>query len=204
MVEVTTTRVQGAKVDGRRARSERSQAALIEALLELLQQSSEVPSSRQIAELAGVTQRTLFNHFDHLGQLFAAAQAERLSRLAASVRGVDSSTPLVQRVQAFAESFAESLEQNSTVFWVGYTRSADAPEVAAKLDELALMLRSCIEETFPSELDAMDAQRRTDAMAVLELAVSPIGWHLRRDLQGLSADAARSALLSTCRGVFSI
>ena len=59
--------------DGRRQRSERSQTAIIEAALALMEEGTLVPTAQQIADRAGVGIRSFFRHFADMDSLFLAA-----------------------------------------------------------------------------------------------------------------------------------
>lgn len=69
--------------DGRAARGQRSREAIVSAMLSLIREGVVRPSTTQIADRAGVTQRTLFNHFADVPSLMgevASAQVEFVSR----------------------------------------------------------------------------------------------------------------------------
>ena len=53
-------------LDGRRQRSARSRAAIIEASFELMQEGVLAPTAQQIAERAGVGIRSFFRHFEDM------------------------------------------------------------------------------------------------------------------------------------------
>lgn len=186
------------KIDGRRARSERSQAALIDALLDLLREGGEVPSSRQIAEAAGVTQRTLFNHFEHLGQLFAAAQEDQVRRVMDALPAVGPEGPLADRLDRYATSMSTVLEENAPIYWIAYTRASDEPDVAEMIRVGRELGRAMVERAFSPELDALGPDDRRATLDALELSLSAVAWHLRRDLQHLSADEAGAAMRLEC------
>ncbi|MEL0137982.1 MAG: helix-turn-helix domain-containing protein, partial [Halieaceae bacterium] len=59
--------------DGRRQRSERSQVAIVEAALALMDEGVLVPTAQQIADRAGVGIRSFFRHFTDMDSLFLAA-----------------------------------------------------------------------------------------------------------------------------------
>ena len=61
------------ETDGRRARAERSRAAVVEAILELLHENDRRPTVDEIAERSGVSVRSVFRHFDDTESLLAAA-----------------------------------------------------------------------------------------------------------------------------------
>jgi len=60
------------KVDGRVQRSERSRAAIIEAMHELIDSGVLAPTAEKVAARAGVGIRTVFRHFSDMETLFAA------------------------------------------------------------------------------------------------------------------------------------
>ena len=186
------------KIDGRRARSERSQAALIDALLELLRENGEVPSSRQIAEAAGVTQRTLFNHFEHLGQLFAAAQEDQVRRVMDALPAVGPEGPLADRLDHYVSGMCAVLEENAPIYWIAYTRANDVPDVAELIGVSRELGRAMVERAFSPELDALDPETRRTAVDAVELSLSALAWHLRRDLQELSVDQATASVRLEC------
>ena len=64
-------------VDGRRMRSKRSRAAIVEAALDLIREGTLVPTAQQISDRAGVGMRTFFRHFEDMEALFAALDADR-------------------------------------------------------------------------------------------------------------------------------
>ncbi len=186
------------KTDGRRARSERSQAALIDALLGLLRGGGEVPSSREIAEAADVTQRTLFNHFEHLGQLFAAAYEEQIRRVMDALPVVGPEGPLADRVDRYVSAMGSVLEENAPIYWTAYTRAADVADVAELIRVGREMGRAMAERAFSPELDALTVDDRRITLDALELSFSSLTWHLRRDLQQLSPEAAGQTMRLEC------
>ena len=186
------------KIDGRRARSERSQAALIDALLELLRESGDVPSSRQIAEAAGVTQRTLFNHFEHLGQLFAAAQEDQIRRVMDALPAVGPEGPLADRLDRYVTGMCAVLEENAPIYWIASTRAHDVADVSEMNRVSRVLGRAMVERAFSPELDPLDPETRRAVLDAVELSLSAIAWHLRRDMQQLSVDEATRTVQLEC------
>jgi AcrR family transcriptional regulator len=56
-------------VDGRTIRREKSRQRIIDAVIQLVTDGKEEPTAESIAELAGVTMRTVFRHFDDMEAL---------------------------------------------------------------------------------------------------------------------------------------
>src|SRR3954466_8007744 len=134
----------GSNVDGRSARSDRTRRALMEAMLALLDEGDLKPTSAAIASRAGVSERTLFQHFPDREALFqgaALAQAERIGPLVKELPGPEA--PTDERVRAFVAQRCLVLERVSTVRraalqmepwsetvagWLAGTRSGAPPE----------------------------------------------------------------------------
>jgi AcrR family transcriptional regulator len=64
--------------DGRRQRSERSRAQIIDAMFSLIREGDMSPSAARVAERAEVGLRTVFRHFEDMDSLFAQ-MSERMS-----------------------------------------------------------------------------------------------------------------------------
>jgi len=68
----------GEPSDGRRQRSERSRAQIIEAMFELIREGDMSPSAAKVADQAKVGLRTVFRHFEDMDSLYVE-MAERIS-----------------------------------------------------------------------------------------------------------------------------
>src|SRR5215831_10500116 len=98
-----------ASVDGRLARGERARGAIVDALLALIDRGDLRPSAARVAERAGVSLRSVFQHFSDVESLFAAAsrQAERVSIY---LGGIPEDGPLASRLGAFVRQRSRLLE----------------------------------------------------------------------------------------------
>lgn len=56
--------------DGRRLRSGRSRAQIVSAVMELVRSGDMAPAAARVAEVAGVSLRTVFRHFEEMDGLF--------------------------------------------------------------------------------------------------------------------------------------
>ncbi|MDH3623587.1 MAG: TetR/AcrR family transcriptional regulator [Myxococcales bacterium] len=63
------------KMDGRFRRSERSKAAIVNALLDLIGEGTPEPTADEVAERAAIGSRTVFRHFKDMETLYAAMDA---------------------------------------------------------------------------------------------------------------------------------
>src|SRR5690242_15042648 len=69
-------------IDGRRLRAERGRAAVVAATLELVDGGNPVPTFADIAEVSGVSERTIFRYFPDREALFGAVATEVFPRIA--------------------------------------------------------------------------------------------------------------------------
>ena len=73
-----STSAAAATQDGRLLRSERSRAAIVQALFDLVGEGTLQPTAEQVAERAGVGIRTVFRHFSDMESLFSAMHDQLL------------------------------------------------------------------------------------------------------------------------------
>ena len=67
-------------VDGRSARRERGRAAVIDAVVDLLQEGHAPPTTPQVVERAGISEASLFRYFRSIDDLQLEATARFLDR----------------------------------------------------------------------------------------------------------------------------
>lgn len=182
--------------DGRRRRSERSREAIVDALLELLREGEVQPSSTTIAARAGLTQRTVFNHFADMESLLAAAaerQGQRIRSLLPSVAEGD----LPTRAATFSGELALLLEDTMHVRWaviVNDVQRAGGVEVIRWVHDL---IRRQVTTTFAPELEAMPARTRRQVLDSIDVLADAGVWRIRRLQHRQSFDDARAAVERT-------
>src|SRR5437667_3708433 len=101
--------------DGRAARATRTRDAVVDAFLALIDGGNLRPTARQVSERAGVSLRSVFQHFDDLEALFAAAADMQIERLTPLATCVPTDAPLPQRLRIFVEGRTRLLEAISPV-----------------------------------------------------------------------------------------
>src|SRR5262244_3920643 len=94
------------EMDGRIARGARARAAIVDALLELIEAGELRPSAARVAERAGVSLRSVFQHFKDVESLFAALADRQIERLAPLAGRVAAAGPLSKRLDAFVATRA--------------------------------------------------------------------------------------------------
>ena len=101
--------------DGRTVRAERTRQALVDALLSLLYEGELHPTAERISARAGVSERSLFQHFADREVLYQAVALQQYERIAPTLVPVDLSLPLPERIDAFVEERARLLEEVTPV-----------------------------------------------------------------------------------------
>ena len=107
----TSTSAQGA-TDGRVRRGERTRTAIVDALLALLHQGVLTPTAAQIAEGAGVSVRSVFQHFEDLDALHLELAAEQARRVQPLLDPPDATGSLDERIADVAMVSYEHMPHN--------------------------------------------------------------------------------------------
>jgi AcrR family transcriptional regulator len=189
------------KVDGRNARADRTRAAVATALLALLQEGHLRPTAAQIAERAGVSLRSVFQHFEDLESLYAAvadAQMERLSRLISQDAGEG---PLAPRTRAFVERRAELLETITPVRRAALLQEPFSKELERRLRGAHEMARRELERTFAPELERLPARGAAGLVFALDVATNWSAWDTLRRMNGLSIKESRRVMEGMIRAL---
>ncbi len=179
------------KVDGRRARRERSREAVVEALLDLLREGKGVPAAKDVADRAGVTERTLFNLYGDKVQLMMAAVVRFRQHAEETMPVVPTLGTLEERVEAFFGPFALFLEEYSAIRWAALTQTVAVPDMHRGV--VLRRVRSCMAELLAPE--GIDIDEDTELGAAVAAAVDPLTWRQLRIQQDLTIDAARDVVV---------
>lgn len=183
-----------ARVDGRLARSERSRRAVVAALLDLFEAGEMRPTAAQIAQRAGVSLRSVFQHFESLETLFAAAADVQMERLAPLLLPIPTTGSFTARLATFVTRRTRVLEAISPVRRASLRMEPFSNEVRTRLEAARARGRREAERVFASELAVLPAVERREVAAALGAAASWSTWeHLRRH-QGLSVERARRVM----------
>jgi len=180
-------------VDGRTQRGERNRESIIEALLSCYADGILRPSVEEVAARAGVSARSVHNHFDDVEALRAEVAQRQAERFARFVTAVDSSGSIAARVEQIVSQRAAFFEGVTPVRRAALLSVAESPIIAANLARLDRALRRQLERAFPGlpadDLDAVDALVSWDA------------WNRLRTAQGCSVSRARRILEATVRTI---
>jgi TetR/AcrR family transcriptional regulator, regulator of autoinduction and epiphytic fitness len=176
--------------DGRVSRSERTRAAVVDALLTLINQGTLRPTGREIAEEAGVSLRSVYVHFDDVEQLFCEAAVRHHERMEALYTPWQVSGSLDERITALVERRRAIFEEGAQVRRAAVLQEPFSPVLGRVLDVGRHALRAEIDGVFAAELGMVPDGERPRLRAALEIATSPGTWDALRAHQDLSPDEA--------------
>jgi AcrR family transcriptional regulator len=190
-------------LDGRVARSHRTRAAIVEALVDLLQEGNPQPTVEEIAARAGVAPRTVFQHYADREALFAAVSEHREAHLAELMGAIDPEAPLAQRVEEVVAQRVRVYEWIAAVRRGALLMEPFSESVRASLESFRAAKRAELARVFAAEIAARPESERATLTAALGAAGSWSAWDALRSQQGLDVDAAAAALALTLRALVS-
>ena len=188
---MTSTDATEVPVDGRLARSARTRMAILDALRTLFIGGELRPTAPAIAAEAGVSVRTVWQHFDDLQALMAEAGRREMERVLGFVRPIDVALPLAERATALIDQRSAMFEELAPAWRAARLHEPFSPEVRESKAALYAAGLAQLHEVFPTELaDADDA-----TVAAVQLATSWPAWDALRSDLGVTAEVARSATI---------
>jgi len=180
--------------DGRTVRAERTRQALVEALIGLLDEGRPRPTAAEIAARAGVSERSVFQHFPDREALLEAVAREQYTRVVPMLVPIDSSLPLPERIEQVSQQRARLYERISGVRRAGMLIEHESTSVAGWLKTARQAKANDVERIFLRELDELPADEREPVRAALVMVCSWVAWDSWRSHQRLSVPRARAAL----------
>lgn len=181
--------------DGRSVRRERNRETIVAALLHLYDEGHIDVSAAEIANRAGLSERSLFRYFDDVDDLYRAAcdaQFDRIS-LVAEISDLGCG-PLAAKIEHFVDQRIRLFKKVGNIGRVARTHSHRVPLIQKQLSKGRKILRDQMLRHFRDELAAMERPAQSAAIAAIDVLCSYESYELMRHDQGLSDAAVKSAL----------
>jgi len=183
--------------DGRRLRSERSRAAVVDALLELYNEGELRPGTADIAARAGISERSVFRHFEDLDALVEAAITRQWSRIGYLFAPPDASGSRVERVRALVAQRLAIHDVAAPAFRAANLLAPESPRLAATFALRRRILDDQIEQQFDRELRRRAPADHDQLLRALCAPASLESVEYLRSHAGLSRSVARGVLIRT-------
>lgn len=181
--------------DGRRARRDRNQASVVEALLELFAEGQLHPTAQQLAQRSGVSLRSVFRYFDDMQDLTLRALEVQLARVAPlyELAPRPDGASLAERIATVAAHRARLYYAVAPVVRGASLRFHRSPELAERAERQRELVRAQVAHYFAPELDRLHGDERTILLGCLEAAAQfETGEHLTGRV-GLEPDQLEAA-----------
>jgi AcrR family transcriptional regulator len=184
--------MQATPLDGRAARSVRTRRAIVDALRALHHEGDLRPTAPRVAERAGVSVRTVWQHFEDLEALLVEAGERDLEIAASFVEPLDPTAARADRIRALVDQRVRMFEEMAPPWRAARLQAPFSAQIRRNRDVLMTLGRQQVHELFAAELArADDPEALLDA---LEVATSWAAWESLRDDVGLDVERAKQAL----------
>jgi len=179
------------RIDGRTARGARTREAIIDALYDLLREGHGDTGARAIAERAGVSTRSVFQHFEDLETIYAEVAARQADAINPHLAPIDPLVPIAERVDRLVAARDEMYSIIAPVRRaVNVHRTArTSPLVRNNLNRLHRAMREQVAATFPREVSGDER-----LLAQIDVCLSFESWDQFTSQHGLTRAAARGHL----------
>ena len=187
--------------DGRAARAVRTRRAVADALLELIEEGNLRPTSKNIAERAGVSERTIFQHFEDLDTLFSVAIEEVGNRVVRMLGHIPDDGPFEKRLAAYLDELVTLHEAMSPLRRASMLHEPFSPALGEAAGYWRDFLRRGVERVFHVELSAWEEEARRDVLEAVALGVEGNSWESMRAHSEFSPERARRVLELSFRSI---
>ena len=180
----------------------RTREAIVGSALALALAGEVAPIVRDIAKMAGVSARTVFQHFADTAELYVAVLGRVLT---AALGEVDFSMtwPLDERIAMIINQSSERSERLLPMWTFIETLQRRSTEASDMIMQMYTANRAQLTQWFEHELAALPADSRERTLNALALALAPESWVVLRERLGLSIEQARDELAFVARSVLS-
>jgi AcrR family transcriptional regulator len=178
----------------------RTREAIVGSALALALAGEVAPIVRDIAKMAGVSARTVFQHFADTAELYVAV----LGRVMAAALGevdFNMSWPLDERIAMIINQSSERGERLLPMWTFVETLQRRSAEASEMVVQMYTANRAQLSSWFEHELTALPADARERTLNALAMALAPESWVVLRERLGLSVEQARDELSFVVRAV---
>jgi AcrR family transcriptional regulator len=186
-------------VDGRVLRGQRNRKAVVASFLALIEEGDLRPTARDIAERAGVSLRSVFQHFEDIEEIFAEAGNLEFAKLQPLLAPVNPDGPFEARLEVFVQLRGQLMEAIDPVARASRLREPFSAQLRANRDQLFAAARAQCVDAFAPEIARQRAAIRAQVAAAAAVASSWTTWFGLREEMGLDTDEAGAVLRTMLR-----
>jgi TetR/AcrR family transcriptional regulator, regulator of autoinduction and epiphytic fitness len=190
--------------DGRLARSARTRELIVDAVRSLHHDGDLRPTAARVAGRAGVSLRTVWQHFADLETLLVTAGRRDFEIASSYMAPIDEGQPVAARVTQLVQQRIRLFEGVSPVWRAARLQAPFSPQIRLNRDRLFAVARAQLAQVFGPELDALPVARRQTTLHALQVATSWSTWESLRTELGLTRAAAQQVVLTLTSNVLAI
>ena len=187
-------------LDGRRERGARNKEAVVSALLELYSQGEVQPPAARIAEMAGVSERSVFRYFDDMEDLASCAITVQWDRIRDLYETLDSSGDLTQRINSIIDHRLKLYDKVGNVMRVAVVAAYKSKVVALAVKERRQMMGRRALQQFENELKSTSDVENKERILDYTLSLENIIY--LKEALGLSHSKVRETLTAAITSLF--
>jgi len=203
MDALSTSELQAAPQHAARGdRVARTREAIVSSTQTLALDGEVAPIVRDIAKLAGVSARTVFQHFADTAELYVAVLGRVLTTVTGGQPEINRQWPLDQRIGVVVNHRAERYETVRPMWTFIQTLQRRSADAAARIVSLYSGNREQIADTFGPELSALPGDKRERTLNALSVALTPESWIVLRERLGLTVEQAREEWRFMMKAIF--
>jgi len=180
----------------------RTREAIVSSTQTLALDGEVAPIVRDIAKLAGVSARTVFQHFADTAELYVAVLGRVLTTVTGGQPEINRQWPLDQRIGVVINHRAERYETVRPMWTFIQTLQRRSADAAARILSLYSGNREQIADTFGPELSALPGDKRERTLNALSVALTPESWIVLRERLGLTVEQAREEWRFMMKAIF--
>ena len=180
----------------------RTREAIVSSTQTLALDGEVAPIVRDIAKLAGVSARTVFQHFADTAELYVAVLGRVLTTVTGGQPEINRQWPLDQRIGVVVNHRAERYETVRPMWTFIQTLQRRSADAAARIVSLYSGNREQIADTFGPELSALSGDKRERTLNALSVALTPESWIVLRERLGLTVEQAREEWRFMMKAIF--
>jgi AcrR family transcriptional regulator len=175
--------------DGRRHRSQKSQARIVNAMLELVAQGNLEPSADQIADIAKVGRRSVFRHFSDMDTLYREIHNSIAATMGSIVLQPFQATDWAGRVLELVDRRALGFEKMKPFLLAGQVHRHRSEFLKTSHAQFVELLRRILLGILPKPAAANPV-----LVEALDMLLSFESWSRLREDQGLSVAKSKRVL----------
>lgn len=187
---------------GRVDRVARTRDAIVASALALALAGEVAPIVRDIAKMAGVSARTVFQHFADTAELYVAVLSRALATVLGDTPDLVAAWPLDERLSLIIKQCADRGERLLPMWTFVETLQRRSTEASDMVVQMYAANREQLANWFQQELSLLSDDARERTLNALAMAVAPESWVVLRERLGLSVEEAREELGFVAQAVF--